>query len=79
MEREGNSREKATGRLKLCSRQEDSETELKDQLMVANATIVFISLTSDLFAYSLLLVMLSLSGPGLVFLIAFELLSLNLL
>jgi hypothetical protein len=47
--------------------------------MVANATIVFISLTSDLFAYSLLLVMLSLSRPGLVFLIAFELLSLNLL
>lgn len=79
MEREGNSREKATGRLKLCSRHEDSETELKEQFMVANATIVFISLMSDLFADALLLVMLSLSRPGLVFLNAFELLSLNLL
>jgi hypothetical protein len=75
----GSGQGKATRRLKLCSGHEDSEIELKEQLMVANATIVFISLTSDLFAYSLLLVMLSLSRPGLVFLIAFELLSLNLL
>jgi hypothetical protein len=46
--------------------------------MVANATIVSISLMSDLFADSLLLG-LSLSRPGLVFLIAFALLLLNLL
>jgi hypothetical protein len=47
--------------------------------MVANATIVSISLMSDLFADSFLVVRLSLSRPGLVFLIAFALLSLNLL